>query len=159
MLRIVGFALASLIVVPASSAAAASPVPTEAEARLAISAYDRGAWRYDGVVTGAPVSGRLAMSITEAPDGAIGGEALLLTPDRRLLAASSVSGQAAGTTCRLDFALESRTERLDGICSPQVIGGRIVASGPKLDLVMRIVFWWGDQDIEGEAWLAPATGL
>ena len=155
----VGFALAAVLAASTAARAAGTAVPSETEARLAVAAYDRGAWRYQGVVTGAALSGHLALSITEAPDGRIGGEALLLSPDRHVLATSVVSGEAAGTTCRLDLVLGDRSERLEGVCSPQLIGGWVVASPPPADLVTRLVFWWGDRSVAGEAWLEPASGL
>ncbi len=159
MTRGVGLALVGLVVASTAARAAAIPVPTETEARLAVAAYERGAWRYQGIISGVSLPGRLALSITEAPDGTIGGEALLLTPDRRLLAASVVSGQAEGTRCRLVLALGGRSERLRGVCSPTLIGGRLVSSPARPDLVTRLVFWWDDRNVAGEAWLEPASGL
>ena len=157
-MRTFAIAFFGLLAVPIAGYAAV-PVPSAAEARQAVAAYELGTWRYEGVFSGVALAGRLILSITEAANGGITGEALLLTPDHRLLAASAITGRAAGTDCRLSLSIGGRIEHLIGICSPAVLGGRIVSSPPPADLLTRLVFWWGDRSVAGEVWLQPGTGL
>lgn len=142
-----------------AKAQAAVSVPDEVAVQRAVAEFYRDAWRFEGSISGSPVQGRLAMSLSEDARGDLAGEALLMTTDRRVLAVTTVSGRADGTDCRLQFPLGDRIEVVSGTCSPNVVAGRLVSSPRRIDLFDRLAFWWDDRDIIGEAWLAPSVGL
>lgn len=142
-----------------ADARAAVPVPDDVTVQRAVAEYDRGAWHFEGSVDVSPIHGRLAMSLSEDSRGELAGEALLMTSDRRVLAVASVSGRASGTDCRLQFPLGDRIEVVSGICSSNIISGRLVSSPRRIELFDRLVFWWDDHDVVGEAWLAPSVGI
>lgn len=99
--------------------------------------------------------------------GALTGDAILFTADRRLVASGAVSGQldpgpTAGTRrCTLHLALPlprpDHDVTLSGICTADTLSGEIVTHGARAGLLTRLVSWWGDSDVSGRYWLTPAS--
>ena len=152
------FSLPLLVAASLATGARAAP-PSPVAARLAVAAFERGTARYQGTIDGPDLSGHLLVSLDERPSGELAGEALLLTPDHRLLAAAPVSGLAHGTACSVSFAFDPRPTTLDGICSPALLGGTLTTEPRRTDLLTRLIFWWDDRAIPGEAWLASGGDL
>ena len=140
-----------------SGRAGATP-PSADQARDAVATYEQGTWRYQGRTDAPALSGRLLLSFRDV-SGRVAGEALLLTPDRRLLSASPVSGRRLGTECHLRLALSGMTQQLDGICSPSALGGTLVEERPRRGALFELLAWWDDRRTPGEAWLSAGGDL
>lgn len=160
LLTLPSLAAAMTLFGPATSLATPLAAPPDpAQANAAVLAYQRGAFRYQGTLGGPDLRGRLLVSLSEARDGTLAGEALLLSPDRRLLAASPVSGRLTVQGCHLGLVFAPDPVAVDGICTPTVIGGRLRRSPPPQDFVSSLLFWWDDRSTDGQAWLASGGSI
>ena len=153
----VGTATLAIALATGAWSAGAGP-PTVGAADIAGAAYRSGAWHYEGVLDTMPTA-RFLVSLSGRGQGGIVGEALLLTPDRRLLAASAVTGRVDDGGCHLSLELNGDQVRLDGTCRPDLLAGELTRSPPRPDLLTRLVAWWDDRAVHGEAWLAAGGSV
>lgn len=163
--------LASLTICLACTGRAAprpAPDPAAVMARIAAEPY-----RYGGVLQGTVPGVREAVEqlpvhlsiglAGPAPDGRLQGEAILFTADRHLVALGQVTGRltggpTAGTgDCRLQLALPAQEVALSGLCTADALSGEIVSQPRHVDLLTRLVSWWGDRAVAGRYWLTPAS--
>ena len=94
-----------------------------------------------------------------APDaqGVLRGDAILFDRQRRLVASGPVVGRLAGGACSLRLSLPAGEVTLSGICTGATLSGEIVSRPRRLDLLTRLVSWWGDEAVSGRYWLTPAS--
>ncbi|MGI4798593.1 MAG: hypothetical protein ACRYG8_32045 [Janthinobacterium lividum] len=98
-----------------------------------------------------------------APDGALQGEAILFTADRRLVAITLVIGRLAGGAtpgtgaCSLHLELPVETVTLTGVCTAATLSGEIVSTPRPGGLLRRLAAWWDDRAVAGRYWLTPAS--
>ncbi len=116
--------------------------------------------RYGGeICCGRP--GRILVALDwPATDGSIHGDAMLLTPDRHLIGAGTVTGSwqapfvPGGHDCTLQLLLQTRKLTLNGVCSPSILTGAIHdGRATPRGWFGRQLFREDDADSAGRSWL------
>ena len=121
-------------------------------------------FHYGGMIEG-PVVGRVLIGLdAPAHDGAVHGEAMLLTTDRHLIDTGTVSGRVQGAPvpggrdCRLDFRFAGRVTTLRGVCAASTLSGEITAgNNDRPGWLARQIFLRKSGGSGGRAWLTEAA--
>ena len=120
-------------------------------------------WRYGGRLCCARPGILLMAFDLPDPDGSLRGEAMLLTPDRHLIATATVTGQwqlgtvPGGHACTLRMALPQREMVISGVCSATTLSGRVSSHALPGGWLDSVVHWWGDEQDSGQAWMTQAA--